>query len=76
MFAFFHPQNSARRLRPDYDNRARRECVNQFAPFLRQLGSARRSPTTGSSDIVSPNPIDRVSDKAPEGPDLAPRAQM
>ena len=48
------------------------ETFNQFAPFLRELGSARRSPTAGSSDIVSPNPIDRVSDKAPEGPDLAP----
>ena len=50
------------------------ETFNQFAPFLRELGSARRSPTAGSSDIVSPNPIDRVSDKAPEGPDLAPQS--
>ena len=50
------------------------ETFNQFAPFLRELSSARRSPTAGSSDIVSPNPIDRVSDKASEGPDLAPQS--
>ena len=46
------------------------ETFNQFVPFLRELGSARRYPTAGSSDIVSHNPIARVSDKAPEGPDL------
>ena len=50
------------------------ETFNQFEPFLRELGSTRRSPTAGSSDIVSPNPIDRVSDKAPEVPDVAPQS--
>ena len=52
------------------------ETFNQFVPFLSELGSARRSPTVESSDIVSPNPIDRVSDAAPQGPVVAPRAQM
>ena len=48
------------------------ETFNQFVPFLSELGSARRSPAVGSSDIVSPNPIDRVSDVAPQSPDVAP----
>ena len=52
------------------------ETFNQFAPFLRELGSARRSPTAGSSDIVSPNPIDRVSDTAPQGPVVAPQGPV
>ena len=50
------------------------ETFNQFVPFLSELGSARRSPTAGSSDIVSPNPIDRVSDAAPQGPVAAPQS--
>ena len=48
------------------------ETFNKFVPFLSELGSARRSPTAGSSDIVSPNPVDRVSGTAPQGPDAAP----
>ena len=48
------------------------ETFNKFVPFLSELGSARRSPTAGSSDIVSPNPVDRVPDMAPQGPDVAP----
>ena len=36
------------------------ENFNKFMPFLSQLGSDRRSPTAGPSDIVSPNPIARV----------------
>ena len=51
------------------------ETFNQFVPFLSGLGSARRSPTAGSSDIVSPNPVDRVPDPAPQGPDAAPQSQ-
>ena len=43
-------------------------------PFLSELGSARRSPTAGSSDIVSPNPVDRVPDTAPQCPDAAPQS--
>ena len=38
------------------------DVFKEFTPLLRELGSARRSPTAGPSDIVSPNPIDRVSE--------------
>ena len=48
---------------------------DKLVPFLSELGSARRSPTVGPSDIVSPNPIDRVPDTAPQGPDVAPQSQ-
>ena len=47
------------------------ETFNKFVPFS-QLGSARRSPTAGPSDIVSPNPVDRVPGTAPQSPDVAP----
>ena len=50
------------------------ETFNKFVPFLSQLGSARRSPTAGPSDIVSPNPVDRVPGTAPQGPDAAPQS--
>ena len=49
------------------------EVFKEFRPLLRDLGSARRSPTAGSSDIDRPNPIDKVSDMAPQSPDIAPR---
>ena len=48
---------------------------DKLVPLLSNLGSARRSPTAGPSDIVSPNPIDRVPDTAPQGPDVAPQSQ-
>ena len=48
---------------------------DKLVPLLTNLGSARRSPTAGPSDIVSPNPIDRVPDTAPQGPDVAPKSQ-
>ena len=48
---------------------------NKLVPFLSELGSARRSPTAGPSDIVSPNPVDRVPDTAPQGTDVAPQSQ-
>ena len=48
---------------------------DKLVPLLTNLGSARRSPTAGPSDIVSPNPIDRVPDMAPQGPDVAPQSQ-
>ena len=48
---------------------------DKLVPLLTNLGSARRSPTAGPSDIVSPNPIDRVPDTAPQGPDVAPQSQ-
>ena len=47
---------------------------DRLLPLLSNLGSARRSPTAGPSDIVSPNPIDRVPDTAPQGPDVAPQS--
>ena len=50
------------------------EAFNEFGPLLRELGSARRSPTAGSSDIDRPNPIDKVSDTAPQGPVVAPQS--
>ena len=48
------------------------EAFNEFGPVLRELVSARRSPAAGSSDIVRPNPIDKVSDTAPQSSDAAP----
>ena len=49
------------------------EVFKEFRPLLREhLGSARRSPTAGSSDTDRPNPLDKVSDMAPQGPDMAP----
>ena len=51
------------------------EVFKEFRPLLRKhLGSARRSPTAGPSDIDRPNPLDKVSDMAPQGPVMAPRA--
>ena len=50
------------------------ETFNKFVPFLSQLGSDRRSPTAGPSDIVSPNPVARVSGTTPQGPDAAPQS--
>ena len=52
------------------------EAFNEFRPILRELGSARRSPTAGSSDIVRPNPTDKVSDTAPQGPVVAPQSSI
>ena len=37
---------------------------DKLVSLLTNLGSARRSPTAGPSDIVSSNPIDRVPDTA------------
>ena len=50
------------------------ENFNKFMPFLSKLGSDRRSPTAGPSDIISPNPIARVPGTAPQGPDAAPQS--
>ena len=41
-------------------------------PLREHVGSDRRSPSVGPSDIVRPNPIAQVSDSAPQGPDSAP----
>ena len=40
------------------------------------VGSDRRSPSAGPSDIAGPNPIAQVSDTAPQGPDSAPGPSM
>ena len=48
---------------------------DKLVPLLTNLGSDRRSPTAGPSDIVSPIPIDRVPDSAPQGPVVAPQSQ-
>ena len=50
------------------------ENFNKIMPFLSQLGSDRRSPTAGPSDIVSPNPVARVPGTTPQGPDAAPQS--
>ena len=41
-------------------------------PLREHVGSDRRSPSAGPSDIARPNPIAKVSDLAPQGPDAAP----
>ena len=40
-------------------------------PLREHVGSDRRSPSAGPSDIDRPNPIAKVSDTAPQGPDAA-----
>ena len=41
-------------------------------PLREHVGSDRRSPSAGPSDIDRPNPIAKVSDTAPQNPDAAP----
>ena len=52
------------------------ELLDKFqgrrTPPREYLGSDRRSPTAGPSDIARPNPIAQVSDTAFQGPDSAP----
>ena len=48
---------------------------DKLVPLLTNLGSDRISPTAGPTDIVSPNPIARVPDSAPQGPVVAPQSQ-
>ena len=38
------------------------------------VGSDRRSPSAGPSDIDRPYPLAKVSDMAPQGPDVAPQS--
>ena len=47
---------------------------DKLVPLLTNLGSDRRSPTAGSSEIVSPNPLARVPDSAPQVPVVAPQS--
>ena len=46
---------------------------DKLVPLLTNLGSDRRSPTAGPSEIVSPNPLARVPDSAPQVPVVAPQ---
>ena len=45
-------------------------------PPPENVGSDRRSPTVGPSDIARPNPLAQVADSAPQGPDVAPGPSM
>ena len=47
---------------------------DKLVPLLTHLGSDRRSPTAGPSEIVSPNPLARVPDSAPQVPVVAPQS--
>ena len=42
-------------------------------PLREHVGSDRRSPSAGPSDIDRPNPLAKVSDAAPQGPDMVPQ---
>ena len=42
-------------------------------PLREHVGSDRRSPSAGHCDIDRPNPLAKVSDAAPQGPDMAPQ---
>ena len=52
------------------------ELLDKFqgrrTPPREYLGSDRRSPAAGPSDIARPNPLAQVSDTASQGPDSAP----
>ena len=45
-------------------------------PPPENVGSDRRSPTAGPSDIARPNPLAQVTNSAPQGPDVAPGPSM
>ena len=53
------------------------ELLDKFqgrrTPPCEYVGSDRRSPTAGLSDIARLNPLAQVADTAPQGPDSAPR---
>ena len=48
------------------------EFRGRRTPPREHVGSDRRSPSAGPSDIARPNPLAQVSDTAPQGPDAAP----
>ena len=56
------------------------ELLDKFlgrrTPPRENVGSDRRSPTAGPSDIARPNPLAQVADMAPQGPDSAPGPSM
>ena len=47
---------------------------DKLLPLPTNLGSDIRSPTAGPSEIVSPNPLARVPDSAPQVPVVAPQS--
>ena len=47
---------------------------DKLVSLLTKVGSDRRPPTAGPSEIVSPNPIARVPDSAPQGSVVAPQS--
>ena len=49
---------------------------DKLVPLLTNLGSDRRSPTAGPSESVSPNPLARVPDSAPQVPVVAPQSPV
>ena len=48
------------------------EFRGRRTPLRKNVGSVRRSPSAGPSDIARPNPIAQVSDTAPQDPASAP----
>ena len=56
------------------------ELLDKFqgrrTPPPENVGSDRRSPKAGPSDIARPNPLAQVADSAPQGPDVAPGPSM
>ena len=56
------------------------ELLDKFqgrrTPPPENVGSDRRSPTAGPSDIARPNLLAQVADSAPQGPDVAPGPSM
>ena len=48
------------------------EFRGRRTPPCEHVGSDRRSPSAGPSDIARPNPLVQVSDTTPQGPDAAP----
>ena len=50
--------------------------VDNLIPLLTKLGSDRRSPTAGPSESVSPNPLARVPDSAPQVPVVPPQSPV
>ena len=54
------------------------EMLDEFRgrrpPLREHVGSDRMSRSAGPSDIARPNPIAKVSDTAPQGPDAAPQS--
>ena len=64
-----HDQSLEELFGSDSDLRLSRDDSRDFS----FVGSDRRSPSAGPSDIDRPNPLAKVSDAAPQGPDMVPQ---